>query len=340
METPHVRIEATFAATTAVADNPSPEPDFMPLCVARKAALTPDIFLFELRSPDGADLPKFTPGSHLTVQVPAGMRRNYSISSGPARRDAYEIAVKRDACGRGGSISMADDVHEGDLLQVSVPRNNFELTDRANAYLFVAGGIGITPILSMMRHLQANGREKFNLWYCTRDEQGTAFLDTLREEFGSKVHFHHDRGDMANAFDFWDIFEKPSKAHVYCCGPKGLMDSVRDTSGHWPSGAIHFESFGVEQAHRKNMPFSVRLRKSGDVVPVGKDQSILDALRKHGLRVPSSCESGTCGSCRTHLIVGDVDHRDMVLGDAEKDSQIMVCVSRAAAEGGELVLDL
>ncbi|MBC7379906.1 MAG: oxidoreductase [Burkholderiaceae bacterium] len=316
------------------------EPPFAALRVARKIALTPDIFLFELRDPEGADLPEFTPGSHVTVQVPAGMRRNYSLSSDPARLGSYEIAVKRDASGRGGSISMADDVHEGGLLQVSTPRNNFELTDRASDYLFVAGGIGITPILSMMRHLLATGRDRFKLYYCTRDEQGTAFMQTLREEFGGKVRFHHDRGDMANAFDFWEIFEKPGKAHVYCCGPKGLMDSVRDTSGHWPSGAIHFESFGIEQAHRKNMPFSVRLQKSGQVIAVGKDQSILDALRRQGMRVPSSCESGTCGSCRTHLIAGDVDHRDMVLSDAGKSSQIMVCVSRAAAEGGELVLGL
>jgi len=321
-------------------DGDAAEPPFTPLLVARKTALTPDIFLFELRSPDGADLPGFTPGAHLTVQVPAGMRRNYSLSSDPARHDVYEIAVKRDAGGRGGSISMADDVHEGDLLPVSVPRNNFELTDRANDYLFVAGGIGITPILSMMRHLQAEGRERFKLYYCTRDERNTAFMETLREEFGNKVKFHHDRGDMANAFDFWDIFEKPGKAHVYCCGPKGLMDSVRDTSGHWPSGAIHFESFGVEQAHRPNLPFTVKLNRSGTIVPVGKSESILDALRKQGVRVPSSCESGTCGSCRTRLIAGEADHRDMVLGDAEKDSQIMVCVSRAAVEGGELVLDL
>ncbi|MBC7436877.1 MAG: oxidoreductase [Bdellovibrionales bacterium] len=326
--------EAPSASGNAV------EPPFTALRVARKTALTPDIFLFELCSPDGSDLPAFTPGSHVCVQVPAGMRRNYSLSSDPSNLGRYDIAVKRDANGRGGSVSMADDVQEGDLLQVSTPRNNFELTERASDYVFVAGGIGITPILSMMRHLKATGRDRFKLYYCTRDEQSTAFLETLRAEFGAKVKFHHDRGELANACDFWDIFEKPGKAHVYCCGPRGLMDSVRDTSGHWPAGAVHFESFGVEQAHRVNLPFRVRLARSGSVVAVARDQSLLDALRGHGLRVPSSCESGTCGSCRTRLIAGDADHRDIVLSDTEKSSQIMVCVSRAAADGGELVLEL
>lgn len=311
----------------------------MNLKVARKTALTADIYLFELRHPDGADLPAFSPGAHLTVQLPNGMRRNYSLSSDPADRAFYQIAVKRDGRGRGGSISMADEVLAGDLLPASVPRNNFELTPHADDFLFVAGGIGITPILSMMRHLKRSGRGRFKLYYCTRDPESTAFLDELsKSEFAGQVQLHHDYGDMDAAFDFWEIFKKPGKAHVYCCGPRGLMDSVRDTSGHWPSGSVHFESFGAAQAHAENQAFTVRLQRSGETVEVAKNRSILDALRACGRHVPSSCESGTCGSCRTGLVAGEADHRDMVLSDAEKQSQIMVCVSRA--KSGQLVLDL
>jgi phthalate 4,5-dioxygenase reductase subunit len=322
---------------SGVAGSPN-EPAFFELKVARKEALTPEIFLFELRPPEGTELPPFTPGAHLTVQLPNGMRRNYSLCSDADDRTMYQIAVKRDSRGRGGSIAMADQVHAGDLLPVSVPRNNFELTPNANEYLFIAGGIGITPILAMMRHLKSTERARFKLLYCTRDPANTAFLDELKATFPNEVTVHHDYGDPRQAFDFWDVFEKPGKAHVYCCGPEGVMDSVRGSSGHWPSGSVHFESFGAAQAHAENRPFTVRLQSTGAVIPVAKDQSILDALRASGHRLPSSCESGTCGSCRTRLLAGEAEHRDMVLGDAEKQSHIMVCVSRAKSD--ELVLGL
>lgn len=320
---------------------PSPaEPDFFRLKVAQKKKLAEGIYLFELRHPEDGQLPAFTAGSHLTVEVPMGARRNYSLCSNPADRDFYHIAVKRDAVGRGGSISMTDDVNEGDLLSVSAPRNNFELHPRATKFLFVAGGIGITPVLSMMRHLKTRGNEAFRLIYCTRDPESTAFLDELKApEFEGKVQVHHDHGDVNNALDFWPIFETPTNEHVYCCGPRGLMDAVADMSGHWPSGAVRFESFGVDaSAYAANAPFTVRLQKSGSTVPVSAEQSILEALRGAGIRVTSSCESGTCGSCRTTLLSGEAEHRDMVLSDEEKENHIMVCVSRA--KSAELVLDL
>lgn len=327
------------SAGDANASEPS-EPDFFKLKVAQKKKSAEGIYLFELRPTDGVTLPPFTAGSHLTVEVPMGARRNYSLCSNPADRDFYQIAVKRDAAGRGGSISMADDVNEGDLLSVSAPRNNFELHPRATKFLFVAGGIGITPVLSMMRHLKTQGNDQFRLIYCTRDPESTAFLEELQgPEFEGKVEFHHDHGDINNALDFWPVFETPTNAHVYCCGPRGLMDAVADMSGHWPSGAVHFESFGVDaSAYAANTPFSVRLQKSGINMPVSADKSILEVLRGAGIRVTSSCESGTCGSCRTTLLSGEAEHRDMVLSDEEKCDHIMVCVSRA--KSAELVLDL
>lgn len=325
-------------ATYQSVDVPA-EPPFMALRVVRKTPVAPDTWCFELRHPLDQELPPFTAGAHLTVQVPSGVRRNYSLCSDPADTRGYQIAVKRDAAGRGGSISMIGDVHEGDDLAVSVPRNNFALHPRASEILFIAGGIGITPILSMMRHLRRTGNDNFKLIYCTRDAPGTAFKDDLASEFAGRVRFHHDHGDIDQAFDFWPIFETPGKAHVYCCGPRGLMDAVADMSGHWPSGSIHFESFGVDaSAWAANAAFTVRLQHSGAVFPVSAEQSILEALRGHGRHIASSCESGTCGSCRTGLVSGDVEHRDMVLSDDEKATNIMVCVSRA--RGGELVLDL
>lgn len=322
------------------ADTELSEPEFFNVRVSKKLALAGGIFWFELRLPDGGNLPAFTAGAHITVQVPGGARRNYSLCSNPADTGWYQIAVKRDSAGRGGSISMADEVHEGALLAISAPRNNFELHPRAIKFLFVAGGIGITPVLSMMRHLKTQGNDNFKLIYCTRDAASTAFFDELsRPEFAPHVQLHHDHGDLNQAFDFWPIFESPSNAHVYCCGPRGLMEAVTDMSGHWPPSAIHFESFGVDAAaNAANTAFTVRLQRSGEVIAVGAEQSILEALRACGHRVTSSCESGTCGSCRTGLLSGEVEHRDMVLSDDEKVSNIMVCVSRAKSP--EIVLDL
>jgi phthalate 4,5-dioxygenase reductase component len=319
------------------------DPDFFELEVVRKDTVADGIHRFELRRPQGAmpaELPAFTAGAHLTVLVPAGMRRNYSLCNPPAERSFYQIAVKRDANGRGGSVSMVDDVNIGDLLRVSVPRNNFELHPRATQFLFIAGGIGITPILSMMQHLKSQNNDQFKLIYCTRDAASTAFLTELsKPEWAGHVQLHHDHGNIDQAFDFWPLLETPNNTHVYCCGPRGLMDAVADMSGHWPSGSNHFESFGVDASLRAtNTAFTVCLKKSGKALAVSASQSILEALRASGIRVPSSCESGTCGSCKTGLLGGAAEHRDMVLRDDEQASNIMVCVSRA--KSAELVLDL
>jgi len=313
---------------------------FTPMRVTHKQRLATDITLFELADPQGQDLPVFTPGAHITVQTPGGARRSYSLCSSPEQHTTWQIAVKRDAKGRGGSQSMVDEVQVGDLLPTLPWANMFELIESAPSYIFVAGGIGITPILSMIRHLLSQGRTDFKLYYCTRNVEGTAFLDELNApELKGLVKIHHDHGDLAQALDLWPIFERPTNAHVYCCGPQGLMDSVRDMTGHWPTERVHFESFGAAQSgFADNQAFDVVLHKSGVRVSVPAHQSILEALRGCGHLIPSSCESGTCGSCRTTLISGEAEHRDMVLRADERASHIMPCVSRAAST--ELVLDL
>ena len=207
-------------------------------------------------------------------------------------------------------------------------------------YVFVAGDTGITRILAMMRDLKSQGHQQFKLIYCTRDAASTAHSDELTSaEFAPHVTLHHDHDDSNNAFDFWPEFETPTKAQVYCYGSRELMDAVADMTGHWPSSAIHFESFATAAAaYDPNTAFTVRLNKSGLVVPVSADQTILQALRASGQQVTSSCESGNCGSCRTGLLAGQAEHRDSVLSEEEKASNIMVCVSRAISN--ELVLDL
>ena len=217
-----------------------------------------------------------------------------------------------------------------------MPGNEFPLKE-ASKYLLIAGGIGITPIYSMAQKLDEDGKD-FSIIYCTRSPEETAYRAELEEAFGRRVRFHHDGGDPDKAYDFWDHFAEPKPMHVYCCGPKPLMDAVKDISGHWPEGRVNFEDFKpVEVTRADDVAFAVELAKSGRTITVPADRSILEALRDAGIDTPSSCESGTCGTCKTHLIAGDVDHRDMVLMDEEKGDTIMICVSRA--RGDELVLE-
>jgi phthalate 4,5-dioxygenase reductase subunit len=304
----------------------------MPLLqVARAERLARDIHLFELRDPAGMELPAFTAGAHVGVQTPDGAVRKYSLCNDPAERGRYVIAVKREGEGRGGSKRLVDGVAVGAMLEVSPPANTFALDEKANAYLLIGGGIGVTPLLSMAWRLAALGK-RFRLVYLTRSPEDTAFADALAHEpLGGNVTLHHDAGEPGRAFDLWPLLEKPG-GHVYCCGPRTLLESVRDMTGHWSTGAIHFESFldAGAAAKPEDTPFTVRLARSGDALVVPPATSILDAMRRAGHDAPSSCESGTCGTCRTRLLEGVADHRDLVLADDERGEWIMICVSRAA----------
>ncbi len=318
----------------------SPDPAFAELVLTEVERVAEDIVRFELRDPAGGPLAEFTAGSHLPVIAPNGALRRYSLCNDPHERDRYEIAVMRDAVGRGGSISMVDSLTVGARIGVAAPRSEFSLAPRARSFLFIAGGIGITPVMSMLRYLARQRAANYRLVYLTRSAQATAFADVLAAPpFAAVTTLHHDHGDPARAFDLWPLLEKPIPAHVYCCGPRPLMDAVRDMSGHWPFGSVHFESFGVDAAtRRRDVAFDVHLARSGRTLHVPAQRSILEVLRDEGVRVRSSCEAGSCGSCRTGLLEGDADHRDFVLGEQERATQIMVCCSRARS--GALTLDL
>lgn len=321
-------------------DGSDDDPAFNELEVTVAEPAAQGIQRFELRDPQRRPLPAFTSGSHLRVVTPAGVVRRYSLCNDPHETDRYELAVRRDEAGRGGSVSMVDRLGAGSRVAVAGPFSEFALAPRANRFLFIAGGIGITPILSMLRDLRTRGVSAFKLIYLTRERSATAFVEVLAApEFTGATTLHHDHGDPGRAYDLWPLLEKPSGAHIHCCGPRSLLDSVRDMTGHWPFGSVHFESFGVDAAlRRQDRAFDVHLARANRDLHVPADQSILDVLRAAGIRVRSSCEAGSCGSCRTGLLAGDADHRDFVLDDAERTHAIMVCCSRA--NSGVLTLDL
>jgi len=314
--------------------------ELLTLQVADKHQIAQGIHQFELRRPEGGELPEFTAGAHVAIHIPDGPIRKYSLCNDPAERERYVIAVKREDNGRGGSIALIDRVRQGDRLQVGAPVNDFPLPRTSQAFILIAGGIGITPIMSMMRHLNSVAGKQYRLYYCTRSPETTAYLDELNgPQFRGKVTIHHDGGDPARALDLWPIVEeRKNRAHLYCCGPWPLMQAVRDVTGHWSSTAVHFEAFAEPQTQKADdHPFIIELAKSGETleVPVGK--TIVEVMRAKGYEVPTSCESGTCGTCRTRLLSGEADHRDLVLAEHERANQIMICVSRA--RGGKLVID-
>jgi phthalate 4,5-dioxygenase reductase component len=311
------------------------------VCVAAKEKVAESIVRFELVSTGGVVLPAAEAGAHIQVEVPDGQIRKYSLCQGPDVADRYIITVKREDHGKGGSRSLIDESAIGTQLRISAPINDFAMKGNPTRYLFIAGGIGITPIYSMMRTLMETGGKPFKLYYLTRSPEQTAFLNELKSsEYHGKVIVHHDQGDPDKAYDLWPVLEQPRGAYLYCCGPRGLMMGVRDMTGHWPGSSVHFEDFGQgDVAHQSDdRPFRVRIADNSDTLEVPADKSILEVLRLNDYKVPSSCESGTCGTCRCKLIEGKADHRDLVLSDDEKSRYIMICVSRAA--GDELVIEL
>jgi phthalate 4,5-dioxygenase reductase subunit len=307
------------------------------LRIAKKRRLAADIAVFELRAMPGMTLPRFEPGAHINVTAPSGAVRSYSLCNDPAETDRYVIAVKRDDRGRGGSISMVDSAMEGTEIAASGPANHFPLVE-AKRFLLIAGGIGITPILSMSRSLAGRGSKDFRLIYCTRTWEATAFADELTAiDLSNRIIFHHDDGDPRKAYDFWPHFKVPSDMQIYCCGPAPLMDHVRDLTAHWPRRLVHFEDFsGVKPVEGGSQPFQVIRAATGQAYDVPSDKTVLEVLRHAGFMLPSSCESGTCGTCRVRLISGTPVHRDLILEPLERREFFMPCVSRAE---GNLVID-
>ncbi len=312
--------------------------------VSRKSVEALDICTFELVDTGGGPLPSFSAGSHVDVHLPDGLTRQYSLCNDPTETHRYLIGVLRDAASRGGSRAMHDAVQEGDELQISAPKNHFPLAHDAQRSLLLAGGIGITPILCMAERL-SNASAEFEMHYCTRSPDRTAFVDRIRAaSFAPRVHFHHDDGLPAQKFDIAGTLAQPRPGwHVYVCGPKGFMDAVLGAAraAGWPEAQLHFEFFSAEPVKSdSDGSFEVKLASSGRVVVVQKDKTVVQALAEAGVEVLTSCEQGVCGTCLTRVIEGVPDHRDMYLTADEQaaNDQFTPCCSRA--KSARLVLDL
>jgi vanillate monooxygenase ferredoxin subunit len=311
--------------------------------VLRKNQEAEGIASFELARLDGRPLPPFSAGSHIDVQVPGGLTRQYSLCNDVQDSHVYRIAVLRDAASRGGSVAMHDRLHEGDVLSISEPRNHFPLVHAVRTILF-AGGIGITPLLCMAQRLSATGSE-FELHYCTRSRTKTAFVDEIAASpFASRVHYHFDDGPDDQKLQLAPMLAQPeAQTHLYICGPAGFIQHVTDwAKGYgWPAGQIHVEYFAAApQDTRADSAFEVKIASSGRLVTVPADKTVVQALAAEGIEVLTSCEQGVCGTCITRVLDGECDHRDMYFTDEEKakNDQFTPCCSRAKTS--LLVLDL
>lgn len=291
-----------------------------------------------LAATGGEALPRWEPGAHVDVILPSGLVRQYSLC-GPTDDPAYRIAILREEDGRGGSREVHDELSVGDELQVVGPRNHFPLKE-ADSYVFIAGGIGITPIIAMIREVEHRSKP-WRLVYGGRSRETMAFLTEL-EGFGDRVTLYPQ--DECGLIDLATELSPEPGALVYSCGPQPLLDAVTDhCDRRWPRNSLHIERFttddGVEVIGDDARSFEVQFGDGGPVINVDADSSILHTLLDAGADVLYSCEEGTCGSCETQVLGGDPDHRDNLLTDDDRDQgSMLICVSRCL--GKRLVLDV
>ena len=311
--------------------------------VASITAIIPSIRQVELTLADGGTLPAFTAGAHIDLALGNGLERSFSMLNDPAEIHRYVIAVLRETDSRGGSVWMHDHLRQGDRLTSSEPINNFPLNEAGETHILIAGCIGITPLKAMAHRLVVRGAN-FALHYCARDEGRAAYLHELRTLLGDRLRLYLDGGDIARGLDVGKLLaSRPSAAHVYVCGPAGLIRAVREATRDWPKGTVHYELFRGSEAdiapRSTDQPFEITLARTGKTLTVPADRTILAVLRANGIKVKTLCTEGVCGTCRVRLLGGKADHRDEVLTDAQREREIQVCVSRALP-GETLILDL
>ncbi len=301
-----------------------------------------NIRTYELVSPTGDTLPAFTAGSHIDVFLPNGLIRQYSLSNASNERIRYVVGVQKEQDGRGGSQFIHDNFQVGDEIEISAPRNHFELDESAQRYKLIGGGIGITPIISMARRLKTLGKP-FQLYYACRNESRAAFMEELKSsELSSHLVLSYD--DVHGPLQTQALFGRAEPGvHIYCCGPGGLMDAVKSATTAWPTNTVRFEHFSADEStgpKEGDDSFEVVIQSTGKVLQIPADKSILTVLEENGIFVDHACCEGICGTCETGLLEGEVDHRDMILTDDEKEENqvLMVCCSRA--KSSRLTLDL
>lgn len=311
--------------------------------VAKIARVAESILDIELRRPDGSNLPSFDPGAHVDVHLYDGLVRQYSLCNDPVDPTRYCLGISRSPTSRGGSAYVHESLQAGDTLRIGEPRSLFALSADAACHRFIAGGIGITPILGMIRWCHRHGLP-WQLSYCVRSRAHAAYLDELLALGGDIRLYADDEGPLPHDIGGMLADMKPAE-HVYCCGPGGLMDAVAAHAGDLGISAnrVHFERFGTSGADRKpeeQQSFTVALARNGERYLVKPDESILDCLERHGLAPLFSCREGLCRSCEVPIVSGQADHRDYVLSAEEQRAgkSLMICVSRATTR--ELVIDL
>lgn len=296
---------------------------------------------FELRPAEGGSLPAFTAGAHITVDMTPEFSRSYSLVNSQEETHRYVIAVSKDRASRGGSRYMHDSVKVGDILHVSTPRNNFPLLESAKRSVFIAGGIGITPLWNMARRLHSLGAD-WALHYATRSRPAAAFIDemaSLGPEAMRRIHLRFDDEADGRKIDLNEVLDVPPDVHVYCCGPIPMLRAFEAASASRPPSTVHAEYFSAPETTASG-GFTVRLARNRVVIKVSEGSSILDELLQRGIDVPYSCREGTCGTCETRVLDGIPDHRDVVLSEDERrsNSKIMICCSGSLS--AELVLDI
>ncbi|MFD6491779.1 PDR/VanB family oxidoreductase [Streptomyces sp. NPDC060188] len=303
------------------------------LVVARRESVADGVVALTLRHPRGAELPGWEPGAHIDLVLGPGLERQYSLCGDPAERREWRIAVLREPDGRGGSAQVHDRLAEGTAVRARGPRNHFALAP-APRYRFVAGGIGITPILPMLAAAEAAGAQ-WTLLYGGRTRRSMAFTAEL-ERFGQRVTLAPQ--DETGLLDLTELDGVPGGTLVYCCGPGPLLDAVEAAC---PADRLRVERFRpkLQEPHGER-EFEVVLERSGRTVTVAPGVSVLDTVRAAGVEVLFSCTEGTCGTCETDVLDGTPDHRDSVLSDEEREAggTMLICVSRC--HGKRLVLDL
>lgn len=298
------------------------------------------ICLFDLRPERGQHFPAVQAGAHIDIHLANGLSRSYSIVNSQDEIDRYLIAVKNEATGRGGSRFIHTELRVGQRLRIGMPRNNFRLREDACHSVLIAGGIGITPLYSMIQRLQKLGRS-WELHYAAANRDHAAFVEQLAQ-LGPRVHFYfaHDKPD-AGALNIQNTIDASRKdADFYCCGPAGMLVDFEAATASIPSNRMHVEYFSARDEPAVEGGFEVVLQRSGERLTVDSGETILDALIKRGIDVPYSCMEGVCGSCQVGVIEGTPDHRDLILSKEEREANDRMLICCSGSKSPRLVLDL
>ncbi|KAA0120548.1 PDR/VanB family oxidoreductase [Mycolicibacterium sp. P9-22] len=311
------------------------------LVVAHRFDAAAGVVTLELADSDGAILPAWQPGAHIDLMLENGVVRQYSLCGTPENSSTWRIGILRDPASRGGSAYVHDNIGAGSTVRVRGPRNHFPLED-SPSYIFVAGGIGITPILPMVAEADRRGRD-WRLLYLGRSASTMAFTDELSTTYGDRVRLWHD--DVHGICDLGSELAVPvADTLIYSCGPEPLLSALEQHSIHWPAGSLHVERFAAKPAAEPSQnslaTFQVECRRSAVTVEVSEDTSILEALEDADVPIMSSCLEGICGTCEAPVLEGAPDHRDSMLSAEQHaaGNTILTCVSRSLSQ--TLVLDI